>query len=135
MRESERDKVIALDRGADDYLVKPFGVEEHLARIRVALRHSAQMEGSARTVVTAGPIEVDLVQHLVTRNGVEVKLTATEFRLLATWQPTWGACLPTARFCLTCGTRRMLTMLSNYAYTSASSEKNWKTTRTGQPIS
>src|SRR5512139_1432370 len=55
VRESERDKVIALDKGADDYLTKPFGIEELLARIRVALRHSAQAQGSKQSVVTAGP--------------------------------------------------------------------------------
>jgi two-component system, OmpR family, KDP operon response regulator KdpE len=83
VRESERDKVAALDKGADDYLTKPFGTEELLARIRVALRHSTFTQGSKSTVVRAGPIEIDLAQHLVTRNGEEVKLTATEFKLLA----------------------------------------------------
>lgn len=83
VRETERDKVTALDRGVDDYLTKPFGIEELLARIRVALRHSTQAAGSKHTVVRAGPLEVDLAQHLVTRNGEEVKLTATEYKLLA----------------------------------------------------
>ncbi len=83
VRESERDKVAALDRGADDYLTKPFGIEELLARIRVALRHSSQVQGESRTLVTSGPLTIDLSQHLVTRAGVEVKLTATEYKLLA----------------------------------------------------
>ncbi len=83
VRESERDKVAALDRGADDYLTKPFGIEELLARIRVALRHSSQVQGELRTLVTSGPLTIDLSQHLVTRAGVEVKLTATEHKLLA----------------------------------------------------
>ncbi len=83
VRESERDKVAALDKGADDYLTKPFGIEELLARIRVALRHSAQAMGSPRTVVVAGPIQVDLAGHTVQRAGGDVKLTATEFKLLA----------------------------------------------------
>jgi two-component system KDP operon response regulator KdpE len=83
VRESERDKVIALDRGADDYLTKPFGIEELLARIRVALRHSAQAQGSRSPVLHAGPLEIDLAQHTVRRDGVELKLTATEFKLLA----------------------------------------------------
>ena len=84
VREGERDKVNALDKGADDYLTKPFGIEELLARIRVALRHSAQAQGSSkRTVITAGPLVIDLAQHIVTRNGTEIKLTATEFKLLA----------------------------------------------------
>jgi two-component system KDP operon response regulator KdpE len=83
VRDSERDKVTALDRGADDYLTKPFGIEELLARIRVALRHRTQVSGSPHTLVKAGPIEIDLANHLVHRNGIEIKLTATEFSLLA----------------------------------------------------
>ncbi len=83
VRDSERDKVAALDKGADDYLTKPFGIEELLARIRVALRHSTQAMGSKEVVVTAGPLAVDLARHVVTRSGVDVKLTATEFKLLA----------------------------------------------------
>ena len=84
VRESERDKVIALDKGADDYLTKPFGIEELLARIRVALRHSDQTLGSQKSqIITAGQIVVDLALHLVTRGGDEVKLTAKEFNLLA----------------------------------------------------
>ncbi|MGE5123091.1 MAG: response regulator [Acidobacteriaceae bacterium] len=84
VRESERDKVIALDKGADDYLTKPFGIEELLARIRVALRHSAQSLGSQMSqVITAGPVTIDLALHQVRRKGEEVKLTATEFKLLA----------------------------------------------------
>lgn len=83
VRDNERDKVTALDKGADDYLTKPFGIEELLARIRVALRHSHQALGNKETVITAGPIVVDLARHLVTNNGEEVKLTSTEFKLLA----------------------------------------------------
>jgi two-component system KDP operon response regulator KdpE len=83
VRDSEREKVAALDHGADDYLTKPFGIEELLARIRVALRHSVQASGSKQTIIKAGLMTLDLVQHIVTRDGVEVKLTATEFSLLA----------------------------------------------------
>jgi two-component system KDP operon response regulator KdpE len=83
VRDAERDKVMALDKGADDYLTKPFGSEELLARIRVALRHAAQAQGAKETIVKAGPITIDLARHLVTRSGEEVKLTATEFKLLA----------------------------------------------------
>jgi two-component system, OmpR family, KDP operon response regulator KdpE len=83
VRDSEVDKVQALDRGADDYLTKPFGVDELLARIRVALRHSTLAQGSKTTLVRAGPLVIDLAGHQVTRDGVEVKLTATEFKLLA----------------------------------------------------
>ena len=83
VRDSERDKVMALDRGADDYLTKPFGIEELLARIRVAMRHAVQAKGSPKPIVTSGALVIDLVDFQVKRNGVEVKLTATEFKLLA----------------------------------------------------
>ena len=83
VRDSERDKVAALDRGADDYLTKPFGIEELLARIRVALRHSAQIAGNKTTVIKAGSLLIDLAQHVVLRDETEMKLTATEFKLLA----------------------------------------------------
>lgn len=83
VRDSEQDKVAALDHGADDYLTKPFGIEELMARVRVALRHSAQMQGKPTTLIRAGLIEIDLARHIVTRGEEEVRLTATEFRLLA----------------------------------------------------
>ncbi len=83
VRDTEKDKVAALDRGADDYLTKPFGIEELLARIRVALRHSAQSKANGQAVVRSGGLEIDLAEYRVTRSGVEVRLTATEFKLLA----------------------------------------------------
>jgi two-component system KDP operon response regulator KdpE len=83
VRDSEHDKVKALDKGADDYLTKPFGIEELLARIRVAMRHSSLSLGSKSTIVSAGPLKIDLANHMVTRQGEEVKLTVTEFKLLA----------------------------------------------------
>jgi two-component system, OmpR family, KDP operon response regulator KdpE len=84
VRDSEKDKVAALDAGADDYLTKPFGIEELLARVRVALRHKTQTTGEVkRTLVHAGRIEVDLEGFVVRRDNVEVSLTATEFNLLA----------------------------------------------------
>jgi two-component system KDP operon response regulator KdpE len=83
VRENEREKVRALDKGADDYLTKPFGIEELLARVRVALRHRSPQSGSKSAVITAGPITLDLARHIVTRNELEVKLTSTEFNLLA----------------------------------------------------
>ena len=83
VRDSERDKVAALDKGADDYLTKPFGIEELLARVRVALRHSAQLQGGKETVIKAGELTIDLARHVTKRGAAEVKLTATEFKLLA----------------------------------------------------
>jgi two-component system, OmpR family, KDP operon response regulator KdpE len=83
VRDGERDKVAALDKGADDYLTKPFNIEELMARIRVALRHSSQSIGNKETIIRAGSLAIDLARHLATLNGEEVKLTATEFKLLA----------------------------------------------------
>ena len=80
VRDHERDKVMALDKGADDYLSKPFGIEELLARLRVALRHAAQVQTqSMSTVIRAGLLEINLIDHIVKRGGEEIKLTATEF--------------------------------------------------------
>jgi two-component system KDP operon response regulator KdpE len=81
-RGREEDKVNALDAGADDYLTKPFGVNELLARLRVALRH-AQAAPEQRQVLEAGPLRVDLAGRQVTVDGREVHLTPTEYRVLS----------------------------------------------------
>jgi len=83
VRDSESDKVLELDKGADDYLTKPFGIEELLARIRVALRHSAQSLGNRQSIIKAGGITIDLARHIVTQREEEIRFTATEFKLLA----------------------------------------------------
>ncbi|HMU93546.1 MAG TPA: response regulator [Anaerolineales bacterium] len=83
VRDSERDKVSALDKGADDYLTKPFGIEELLARVRVALRHAASQPGPQSKVVKAGQLTIDLAWHVVKLGEDEVKLTGTEYKLLA----------------------------------------------------
>ena len=80
-RGREDDKVKALDCGADDYLTKPFGTSELLARIRVALRHAANA-GTEQHEITVGPLTVDLVRRTVTIDDVEVHLTPIEWRLL-----------------------------------------------------
>ncbi len=81
--ENEQEKVLALDAGADDYLTKPFGVDELLARIRVALRHRSLSAGSKSSTIQSANLVIDIAAHNVTKNGVQVKLTATEFNLLA----------------------------------------------------
>jgi len=84
VREGERDKVMALDLGADDYLLKPFGMDELLARIRVALRHAEPKASQSHTVFERGPLRIDFDAHSVQRRGDAVKLTPTEFELLKT---------------------------------------------------
>ncbi len=83
VRDSEHDKVAALDKGADDYLTKPFGIEELLARVRVALRHSMNAQGTQSKVVKAGLLTIDLAWHIVKRGDEEIKLTGTEYKLLS----------------------------------------------------
>jgi two-component system, OmpR family, KDP operon response regulator KdpE len=80
-RDRETEKIDALDLGADDYVEKPFGVGELLARLRVALRHRLLRQG-AEPVVTAGDLTIDLVKRLVTRAGQAVKLSPKEYELL-----------------------------------------------------
>ena len=82
VKNKERDKVLALDLGADDYISKPFGINEVLARIRVALRHAARMMPRTEPTLAIGPLQIDFAQQLVTVNGQEVKLTRTEYDLL-----------------------------------------------------
>ena len=83
-RGQEQDKVAALDLGADDYLTKPFGEPELLARIRVALRHAARAtDGAQNPVFESGELRVDLLKRRVHLGGREVHLTPTEYKLLA----------------------------------------------------
>jgi two-component system KDP operon response regulator KdpE len=83
-RGQEPDKVAALDAGADDYITKPFGVGELLARLRVALRHGACGEHDAvEPVLEIGGVRIELARRKVTRDGAEVHLTPIEYKLLA----------------------------------------------------
>lgn len=81
-RTQESEKVAALDAGADDYLVKPFGVPELLARVRAQLRRSAILGSEPKPVFSFGDVSVDMLQRQVTRAGEEIHLTPIEYRLL-----------------------------------------------------
>ncbi len=84
-RGQEKDKVEALDAGADDYLTKPFGVAELLARARVALRRTlVSSTGEPQSTFNFGDVEVDFLKRQVTAKGVELHLTPIEYKLLAT---------------------------------------------------
>lgn len=81
-RTDEQDKIEALDAGADDYLTKPFGIGELMARVRAALRHHGRSQQET-PLVCFGNVTVDLLNRLVSREGQELHLTPIEFRLLA----------------------------------------------------
>ena len=82
-RDQEPQKIKALDSGADDYVTKPFGVGELLARMRTAMRHAHQV-GTEATTISIGDLRVDLAARLVYRCGEEVHLTPLEYKLLVT---------------------------------------------------
>lgn len=97
-RDQEPQKIKALDSGADDFVTKPFGIGELLARMRTALRHSHRV-GPEATTVTVGDLRVDLAARLVHRNDEEVHLTPLEYKLLSTMIKHAGKVL-THRFLL-----------------------------------
>ena len=97
-RDQEPQKIQALDHGADDYVTKPFGIGELLARMRTALRHAHRV-GSEATTITIGDLRVDLAARLVYRNGELVHLTPLEYKLLVTMLKHAGKVL-THRFLL-----------------------------------
>ena len=80
-RDREREKIEALDLGADDYVEKPFSIGELLARLRAALRHKV-LKAGAEPKVRAGAVEIDLVLRLVLRDGEPVRLSPKEYELL-----------------------------------------------------
>ena len=90
VRDTDRDKIAALDSGADDYLTKPFSVDELMARLRVAQRHALPEEEPQ--VFTSGPLVVDLSKRSVTVNEQAVRLSPTEYALLRSAGPARGPC-------------------------------------------
>ncbi len=97
-RDEERQKIELLDSGADDYVTKPFGMGELLARIRTALRHANRTDAES-SIAEVGALKIDLAARLVYRNGQEVHLTPLEYRLFATMVKHAGKVL-THRFLL-----------------------------------
>ena len=81
-RDKETEKIDALDAGADDYVEKPFGVGELLARLRVAMRHRLQREGG-QPIMRAGDVEIDMINRLVSKAGAPMRLSPKEYDLLA----------------------------------------------------
>ncbi len=92
-RDSESAKVAALDAGADDYITKPFGMSELLARVRVALRHGLDIPASKSAIEHEG-LRMDFVTHQVWKNGREVHLSPIEFKLLGVLMQNAGKMLP-----------------------------------------
>lgn len=87
---SEYDKVIGLDNGADDYMPKPFGMMELIARVKALLRRNRQ-RGDEKGVITAGDVEISLTRHTVSVGGENVELTYKEFQLLSLLMENRGA--------------------------------------------
>jgi two-component system KDP operon response regulator KdpE len=85
VKDTEHDKVLALDKGADDYIAKPFGIKEVQARIRVALRHAAKVDNGAEPYLQIGSLRVDFERRKVFTNDKEIKLTPTEYDLVKTF--------------------------------------------------
>ncbi len=92
-RQMEAEKVAALDAGADDFVTKPFGVPELLARVRAHLRRHAGAQGEAASMVAFGDVVLDLQRRAVERGGQPVHLTPTEFKLLETLATSEGKVL------------------------------------------
>ncbi len=93
-RQHGEDKVEALDAGADDYVTKPFAMNELQARLRAAVRRAAAPADDAEAVVTAGALTVDLARRRVLRGGVEVRLTPTEWTMLEVLVRNRGRLVP-----------------------------------------
>lgn len=92
-RDTERDKVAALDAGADDYVTKPFGLDELLARIRAALRRTA-LPATVDPIVRSGDLVIDLIARTVRRDGAVVRLTPTEWQMVEVLARNRGRMVP-----------------------------------------
>ena len=125
----EAEKVAALDAGADDYVTKPFGIEELLARLRAALR---RVDAPAEPVVELGDLRIDLEKRAVSVRGEPVQLTPHEFALLCVFSPaTRASCSHTRRSCARCGGGDTATSRTTSTSTSRSCGGSSSRTRPG----
>ncbi|SQI33788.1 KDP operon transcriptional regulatory protein KdpE [Serratia plymuthica] len=130
-RNAEEDKIAALDAGADDYLSKPFGIGELLARVRVALRrHSGSQQESA--LVSFSEITVDLINRRVLRNGEDLHLTPIEFRLLAELLANSGKVITQRQLLSHVWGRTTSNTATICAFIWGTCGKSWKPTRPGR---
>ena len=127
-RGQERDKVDALDRGADDYLTKPFGMDELLARIRAALRRRTASRVSAASILTVGDVVIDFARRVVTRGGEEVRLTRLEYDVLRYLAVNADRVVTHRQVSRRCGGRKTQKKPSTCASISAICGRNWNRT-------
>ena len=131
-RSNEQEKIKALDAGADDYLTKPFGIGELLARIRAALRRAARDAGvAAEDAIEFGEVRVDLAARRVQRGAAMCTLPPTSIACSRHWFAMRGRCAPIASCSQTCGARHTSSTDTTCASTWRSCGTNW---RSIQPI-
>ena len=128
----EAEKVAALDAGADDYVTKPFGIDELLARLRAALRRA---DAPAEPVVEIGELRIDLEKRAVSVGASRSSSRRTSSRSSASSHATPGSCSPTRCCCARCGGGATATSRTTFTSTSRSSVASWSRTRRGHASS
>lgn len=128
VRASEAQKVQALDGGANDYVTKPFGIQEFLARIRALLRQVPAGEGQEAALIF-GPLTVDLAYRRVSLEGVEVALTARSMRCLPSWHGIPGGSSPSSNCSRTSGGRPIPRTATTCGSWSGTCVRNWRMIR------
>jgi two-component system KDP operon response regulator KdpE len=131
-RDATAEKVAALDLGADDYVTKPFDLDEVLARLRTALRRRARPARSTGTV-RAGGVEIDLLARIVRRDGHEVHLAPREYAMLAELAAHAGKVVTHAHLLRTVWGRGMRRMSNTCAWPRGASAASWRTAHRARP--